>query len=253
MEKERFTKICLHYRDGIRDRVGIGTLGEKTLHAILKDYFQEDRSFQEFTIDGYVADVVSEGEIIEIQSKDLYRLAPKISTLIVENHVTVVYPIALTKTIFWMNPQTGECLSQRKSSKRGRTIDILPELYGLRQFLLNEKFRVCVMLLDVNEYRVLDGYGKDKKKRATKLDRYPTALMDEFYLEKAEDYQRFLPICLPEKFSTSEFRIAAKCDMYTAQRSLNILSKIGLLQVIGKKGRQNLYSVSDISRKFINS
>ena len=66
MEKERFTKICLHYRDCIRDRVGIGTLGEKTLHAILKDYFQEDRSFQEFTIDGYVADVVSEGEIIEI-------------------------------------------------------------------------------------------------------------------------------------------------------------------------------------------
>ena len=243
MDKERFAEICLSYRDGIRDRAGIGTLGEKTLHAILKDYFQEDRHFQEFTVDGYVADVVRNGEIVEIQSRDLYRLSPKISTFLVENRVTIVHPIALSKTVFWMEPDTGECLSHRKSSKKGKPLDVLPELYGLRQFLLNEKFRVCVMLLDVNEYRLLDGYGKDNKKHATKLDRYPTDLIEEFYLGSAEDYRRFLPSDLPEEFSSSDFRIAAKCDMFTAQRSLNILAKLGLICAVGKKGRRRIYTI----------
>ena len=244
MDRERFSEICMRYRDRIRERVGIGTLGEKTLHAVLKDYFQEDERFQEFTVDGYVADVVRGGEVVEIQTRDLYRLAPKISTFLVENRVTVVHPIALTKTVFWMDPETGECISQRKSNKKGKVIDILPELYGLRQFLANEKFRICVLLLNVNEYRVLDGYGKDKKKRATKLDRYPTALIDEIYLENAEDYRRFLPDELPEAFASSDFRIAAKCDTFTAQRSLNILSQLGILECIGRRGRQKAYRIS---------
>ena len=244
MDRERFSEICMRYRDRIRERVGIGTLGEKTLHAVLKDYFQEDERFQEFTVDGYVADVVRGGEVVEIQTRDLYRLAPKISTFLVENRVTVVHPIALTKTVFWMDPETGECISQRKSNKKGKVIDILPELYGLRQFLVNEKFRICVLLLNVNEYRILDGYGKDKKKRATKLDRYPTALIDEIYLENAEDYRRFLPDELPEAFASSDFRIAAKCDTFTAQRSLNILSQLGILECIGRRGRQKAYRIS---------
>ena len=244
MDRERFAEICERYRNRSRERAGIGTLGEKTLHAVLKDYFQEDERFQEFTVDGYVADVVRGGEVVEIQTRDLYRLAPKISTFLVENRVTVVHPIALTKTVFWMDPETGECISQRKSNKKGKVIDILPELYGLRQFLVNEKFRICVLLLNVNEYRVLDGYGKDKKKRATKLDRYPTALIDEIYLENAEDYRRFLPDELPEAFASSEFRIAAKCDTFTAQRSLNILSQLGILECIGRRGRQKAYRIS---------
>ena len=245
MDHERFAEICECYRNRARERAGIGTLGEKTLHAVLKDYFQEDTHFQEFTVDGYVADVVRGGEIVEIQTRDLYRLAPKISTFLVENRVTVVHPIALTKTVFWMDPETGECISQRKSNKKGKVIDVLPELYGLRQFLKNEKFRVCILLLNVNEYRVLDGYGKDKKKRATKLDRYPTALIDEIYLENAEDYRRFLPDELSEEFASSDFRIAAKCDTFTAQRSLNILSQLGILECIGRKGRQKAYMISD--------
>lgn len=245
MDQERFAEICECYRNRARERAGIGTLGEKTLHAVLKDYFQEDTQFQEFTVDGYVADVVRGGEIVEIQTRDLYRLAPKISTFLVENRVTVVHPIALTKTVFWMDPETGECISQRKSNKKGKVIDVLPELYGLRQFLANEKFRVCILLLNVNEYRVLDGYGKDKKKRATKLDRYPTALIDEIYLENAEDYRRFLPDELSEEFASSDFRIAAKCDTFTAQRSLNILSQLGILECIGRKGRQKAYMISD--------
>ena len=248
MDRERFSEICLHHRERVNERVGIGTLGEKTLHAIVKDYFEPEHAFQEVKINGYFADIARESEIFEVQTRALYRLAPKISTFIVENRVTVVYPISLSKKIFWMDPETGECLSQRKSSKKGKEIDVLPELYGLRDFLLRDGFRVCLLLMDVNEYRIPDGQGKDRKKRATKLDRYPTDLLDEIYLEKAEDYRRFLPDNLPLEFSSADFRIAAKCDLYTARVSLNVLAKIGLIKEIGKKGRQKLYTVTDPSQ-----
>ena len=250
MDQVRFAEICLRYRESSRARSGIGTLGEKTLHAVLKDYFEPNSEYQEVKIDGYFADIAREGEIFEIQSRDLYRLAPKISTFIVENYVTVVYPVSLTKKIFWLDPDTGECLSERKSSKKGKEIDILPEIYGLREFLLHDRFRVCLLLMDVNEYRIPDGQGKDKKKRATKLDRYPTALIDEIYLKNVEDYRRFLPDNLPSEFSSSDFRIAAKCDLFTAQRSLNILSKIGLIRTVGKKGRYKTYTIAKFSEKF---
>ena len=247
MDQVRFEEICLRHRESSRARSGIGTLGEKTLHAVLKDYFEPNSEYHEVKVDGYFADIAREGEIFEIQTRDLYRLAPKISTFIVENRVTVVFPIALTKKIFWMDPDTGECLSERKSSKRGKEIDVLPELYGLRDFLFCDRFRVCLLLMDVNEYRIPDGQGKDRKKHATKLDRYPVALLDEIYLEKAEDYLRFLPKNLSSEFSSSDFRIAAKCDLYTAQRSLNILSKIGLIEMIGRKGRYKIYRIKEIS------
>ncbi len=247
MDRERFLEICLRYRENIRERSGIGTLGEKTVHAVLKDYFEPNPEYQEIKINGYFADVAREGEIFEVQTKALYRLAPKISTFIVENRVTVVYPISISKKIFWMDPETGECLSQCKSSKKGKEIDVLPELYGLREFLLRDGFRVCLLLMDVNEYRIPDGQGKDRKKRATKLDRYPTNLINEIYLEKAEDYRRFLPENLPSEFSSADFRVVAKCDLYTARVSLNVLSKIGLIKEIGKKGRQKLYVIADLS------
>ena len=41
MDHERFAEICERYRNRARERAGIGTLGEKTLHAVLKDYFQD--------------------------------------------------------------------------------------------------------------------------------------------------------------------------------------------------------------------
>lgn len=247
MDQKRFSELCAIHRNCVRERVGIGMLGEKTVHAVLKDYFEEDKNFQEVKIGKYYADIAKEGQIFEIQTRELYRLSDKISTFIVENSVTVVYPIIASKRIFWMEPFTGECISNRKSSKKGSEFDLLSELYGLRNFLLHKNFRVCAVLLEVNEYRAQDGYGKDKKKRATKLDCLPVSLQDEFYLENPEDYRRFLPKTLPKIFTSSDFCLAANCKLFIAHRALNILTKIGLLHIVGKDGRKNKYEILDFS------
>ncbi len=243
MDQARFEAICDAWLVSERERIGIGTQGEKSLHAILKRYFESETAFHEVKVGTHIADIARDGEIIEIQTRDLYRLAPKLSTFLVENRVTVVYPIVVKKRIFWMDQETGECLSARKSNKGGKETDVLAELYGLKKFLKEPNFCVCTVLLDANEYRVLDGYGKDKKKRATKLDRIPSALIDEIYLQSAEDYKRFLPDGLPEIFTSADYQKAAGCAKWIAGRALNILSYLELIHEVGRKGRLKLYEI----------
>ena len=47
-----------------RERNGIGTLGEKTLHALLKNYLEPDETKQEIRLGTYYADIYNGKEII---------------------------------------------------------------------------------------------------------------------------------------------------------------------------------------------
>ena len=49
-----------------RKRSGIGTLSEKTVHAILKNYYEPDEEKQEIPIENSVADIFSDGGIMEL-------------------------------------------------------------------------------------------------------------------------------------------------------------------------------------------
>lgn len=57
---------------------GIGTLGEKTLHRVLKAYFQPDPSKCEVRVGPYVADALTGSGIVEIQTRSFYKLRPKL-------------------------------------------------------------------------------------------------------------------------------------------------------------------------------
>ena len=62
---------CAGTAAGTGPRGGIGTLGEKSLHAALKLYYEPDSSRHEIPVGQYVADIVNEEGIIEIQTKHL--------------------------------------------------------------------------------------------------------------------------------------------------------------------------------------
>ncbi len=243
MDKTRFEEICNTWLISEKEKSGIGTQSEKSLHAILKRYFERDTAFHEIKVGKQIADIARDGEIIEIQTRELYRLKKKLSTFLVENRVTVVYPVIAKKRLFWLEPNTGEVKSSRKSSKGGQAVDALAELYGLREYIKDKNFHFCVMLLEVNEYRILDGYGKDKKKRATKADTIPYALSDEMYFDCAEDYKIFLPEALPQKFTSKDYGKIVGCPLWIAQRALNILSCLGLIREVGKDGRYKQYEI----------
>ena len=52
-----------------RERQGIGTLSEKTVHAVLKNYYAPDTDMHEIPIENFVADIYTGSEIIEIQTR----------------------------------------------------------------------------------------------------------------------------------------------------------------------------------------
>ena len=102
-----------------RQRPGIGTLSEKTVHAILKNYYEPDEDRQEIPIYNFVADIFSDGEIIEIQTRQFNKLRDKLEAFLQQFPVTIVYPVPREKWIIWIDEGSGELSKRRKSPLKG--------------------------------------------------------------------------------------------------------------------------------------
>ncbi len=193
MDKKRFEEIRDAAVSSGREGRSIGTYKEKTLHAILKDYYAPDKSMQEISVDGYVADIYTGQEIIEIQTANFNKMRAKLNCFLPNYPVTVVYPIARIKYLSWIDEATGECSKPRKSPVKGSVYRAFVELYKIKSILSQENLCLCFPLLEVEEYRLLNGWSQDKKKGSCRYDRIPRALLDEIRLEKPEDYLRLIP------------------------------------------------------------
>ena len=114
---------------------GIGTLGEKALHRILKNYIQPDRSKQVKRIGRYVADIYDGQEITEIQTRNFSPLKRKLELFLTVAPVTVVHPVLVETYVNWIEPETGEIVNRRRSSRRGSIYEVAKELIFLRPCL----------------------------------------------------------------------------------------------------------------------
>ena len=112
MDQERFERIRKEITGTARFRTGIGTLKEKTVHALLKDYYAPDKEMQEIRVEGYVADIFTGSEIIEIQTAGFDKMRDKLERFLPEYPVTIVYPIPEIKWISWIEPCEGNGLSR---------------------------------------------------------------------------------------------------------------------------------------------
>ncbi len=237
----RFRSACSEAVWQERQKISIGTYGEKSVHAALKRYFQPDVHFHEQAVGGYIADICFGDEIYEIQTAHFYTLRKKLDVFLQEYQVTVVYPIPYVKWICWTDPDTGEVRERRKSPKKGRIQSVFPELYRLRAYLQHPNLRFCIVLLDMEECRLLDGYGADHKKRGTKYDRIPIRLEQELWLRQSSDYRQLLPEGLPEEYTAKDFAKAAGVPLKTAQTGLLLLTELGIVDRVGRSQRSYLY------------
>ena len=114
MEQERFLEACRWAASRENTRQGIGTLGEKTLHSAVKYYFQPDPETREVPVGPFVADALVDGGVVEVQSRPLYRLRPKLEYFLARGKATVVYPVPAKKTVVWISPE-GDMTPPRKS------------------------------------------------------------------------------------------------------------------------------------------
>jgi hypothetical protein len=227
-----------------RERHGIGTQGEKTVHAVLKHYYAHDEDTHEIPIDTYIADIYTGREIIEIQTAQLIKMRGKLGCFLPQYPVTIVYPIPHKKWLSWIDKETGECSKPRQSPKVGTIYQIFRELYWIKSFLTHENIRFCFPLIDVEEYRLLDGWSRDKKRGSHRYDRIPIALFDEVCIDCREDYLQFIPYELPEPFTSAQLGKMIGLNRRDAGIALNILYEVGVVERIGKKGNAYIYIVN---------
>ncbi len=222
----------------------IGTFNELSYHRQLKYRLMPDSSFHEQKVGRYIADIRCGKEIIEIQSCGFYKLKPKLSYYLSEGfRVTVVYPIEAAKWLIWVNPQTGES-TRRRSPKKGQLSDIFPEMYGIREFLNHPGLSFLAILAETEEIRLLGGKDGNTKKRAKRLERKPTAFLQEIRCSHPKDFHYFIPTDLPEYFTVQEYQKYSRLSRrnpLTAHHAVGALTALGLAVRDGNRGKAYLY------------
>ncbi len=236
MDEARFLAACGEAMEDNR-RAGIGTLGEKTLHAALKRYFGPEERFREVSVGRYVADVMGPQGIVEIQTGGFGRLREKLAFFLEHYPVTVVYPVAGLKWLISMSGE-GELSKRRKSPKAGGPWELLIELYSIREHLKNPGLSLCVPVLEVEEYRLKDGRGR---RGYTRFERMPIRLMDEVWVRGPGDFHLLMPPGLPGEFTAKDFRSCGRFSNMQGSLALSAAREMGVVEQIGKRGRAFLY------------
>ena len=251
------------------DAPHIGTLREKRLHAAVKLYLCPDEACHERPVADLlrteeeapakarrmVADILRDGHVMEVQTGGFFPLKPKIAWYLTHTpcRVTVVHPIPAVKYLSWIDPADGSIISRSRSPKRGRVRDVAKELYWLSDFIGNPRLSVRILLLEVEEYRLADGWSKDKKRGSNRYERFPTALLGDVTLTTPADYaEYFLPPALsaPDTAGNYPTFTAAVYAKATGIRGRATYSMIHLLEKLGlvaeqeeKAGRSKTYRV----------
>jgi hypothetical protein len=235
IDKQTFSYAYNQYAS-LQDRRGgasIGTLSEKSLHAVLKLCYEPDTDRHEINVGSFVADIVGEDGIIEIQTRGLSRLKPKLAGLSELCRVTIVHPIIADKRIISLDGETGQVISIRKSPKHGTLFGAVRELYTLRNFLPGDRLTLRLPVLVADEYRTFGVKTNRRKKQRRRGEEYisdiiPTDIIDEIILRQSEDYAVFIPEGLPSPFSSSDFAAAAQTDVSSARMTINLLMNMNL-------------------------
>ena len=213
---------------------GIGTLSEKTLHAVLKLYYEPDEDKHEVAMSGYYADIYNDKGIIEIQTRQLNKLRDKLSVFLQDYHVTVVYPLPFNKWLSWVNPDNGEVQGRRKSPRHFTEYDAFYELYKIKSYLKNPNLSINLVLMDMEEYKLLNGWSYDKKRGSTRYDRVPVGIRRIVKFDRIEDYMQLVPADLKEDFTVKDFAMAAGVSVEASRYTLNILN---YLEIVKRTGR----------------
>lgn len=148
--------------------------------------------------------------------------------------------------LYWLNPQTGETSNAHKSPKTGNAYEIFRQLVYLMPYLTDPHLHFCITLLDVDEYRLLDGWSRDKKRGSHRYDRIPRSFAGEVRIDCPQDFMQFVPYPLPEPFTAKEFQKAAHIAGRIGQNTVTVLRHLGILEQTGKRGNSFLYKVCEL-------
>ena len=221
---------------------GIGLLNEKALHASLKQWYARPGDRLEVPVDGFVIDIVRDDLLIEIQTGNFSSIKSKLTDLARCHRVRLIYPIVQEKWIVRSAPRNGKGTTRRKSPKRGRIEDLFWELVSIPQLLLNPNFSLEVLMIRGEEVRRYNAPKRRVRKGWLLEGRRLLEVVDQRSFGQSADWLRFLPDGL-ELFTTSDLATRMNTRRELAQKMAYCLREARMIELIGKRGRCNLYRV----------
>ena len=223
---------------------GIGLLNEKQLHASLKQWYARPGDRLEVPVDGFVIDIVRDDLLIEIQTRNFSSIKSKLNNLVRYHRVRLVYPIVQEKWIVRSATANGNGSVRRKSPKRGRMEDLFWELVSIPQLLVNPNFSLEVLMIRGEEVRRYHGIKRRVRRGWLLEGRRLLDVVDQRSFGHSADWLRFLPDGL-ESFTTSDLATRMNTGRDLAQKMAYCLREARMIELIGKRGRANLYRVPD--------
>ena len=239
----RFTEARRRVLGEEHETAGIGGLGEKSMHKILKLYIEPREEFHEVKYLGSVADVKNEDGVFEIQTRSVEKLAVRLRKYLPEAPVTVVIPVTVNKRLSFLDTETGELTEPKKSPKHENIYTVFREIYKIRRQIVNDSLSFRLIYITADEYKYLDGWDKTRRKGSTKIERIPTELLGE-ELFTYRELGGFVPFSEGEEFTAKELCRAAAFPKRITSYVIGLLTHVGAIEHVSKRGREYVYKRS---------
>lgn len=229
---------------------GIGLLNEKPLHASLKQWYARPGDQFEVPFERFVIDIVRDDLLIEIQTGNFASIKSKLYKLTQSHRVRLVYPIVQEKWIVRSAARHSDETIRRKSPKKGRFEDLFWELVSIPQLLSNPNFSLEVLMISEEEVRRYEQKRRWRGKGWLVEGRRLLNVLDQRSFGESADWLRFLPEGL-ESFTTNDLASGINTRRELAQKMAYCLRESRMIELIGKRGRANLYRIACDNKRLL--
>ena len=232
-------------------------LNESSLHNTLKKLYayQTDGS-TEVEKFGHIYDIITkDGNVIEIQNKNLKQIYPKIKDTLEKGlKIKIVHPVVIRKNIE-LKDKDGNIITKSRSSKKGSVYDIFREAAGISPILFDKNFTLEVPEINITEIRIKEEtevQSKNKKRRFKKDWNKINKKLDEINkihtFKTADDYLALLPKNLPDEFCAKDIAKHLKEEKLCPARIYNnsnliiwFLKKVELITQTKTENKSHYY------------
>jgi hypothetical protein len=228
-------------QDNRNTRNGIGTLNEFSLHAEIIQHLAQKDDQLEAKLEGYYIDILRGNQIIEVQTTHLAKLKPKIKKLRNTHDFEIIYPIQSKKTIIKIAAD-GEIVSKRVSPKKGKIEHLFDEMVHAPSLIDHTKVSLTVLLIEAEEIWRDDGKGSWRRKFWSISERHLSKIVESVHFSNNQDFLQLLPKSLPSPFTNKQLAEQLRIRGRLAGKITYTLRKMGILQIVDKKGNAYLFS-----------
>lgn len=224
----------------------IGTEKESTLHKALKRSYAGEDGVVEVEVGRYVCDALrADGVMVEVQTGSFGPLKGKAQALAASGPVRIIHPIPAVRFIEVWNSD-GSLIRRRRSPRKGSPWDLFASLVYAPELPLVRGITIELAMTEETERRVDDGRGSWRRKGVSIADRELRAIRETHVLSSPADYCRFVPFAATDAFGTRELAATARIQLSLARKALYVLSRIGVVVEIEKKGNAKRYRLQEL-------